>query len=108
VINSNEAYERHAKFLKKLNWTSETDSTNILHPWKHSGEIWLTDLLFRRAKISSSITNELLGAFANGRISIIDGPLQFSNSKEMIKLLDIAAKNDAVSYSHFRIRIHLS
>lgn len=69
-----------------------------LSPWNHKGEIWLTNLLFRNGQTSRSTADTLLGAFANGRISMIDGPVQFKNSREMIKLLDIAAQQEAVCF----------
>jgi len=74
----------------------EFDANNPLHPWKHDGEIWLTKLLFQNGNISHSTADEFLGAFANGTITMADGPVQFQNSREMLKLLDIASENDPV------------
>ena len=68
---------------------------NPLYPWKNEGEIWLTNLLFRRGDISQTVANEILGAFASKKISMRDG-IQFTNSREMIKLLDIAARKGVV------------
>ena len=103
VIDGDGACDKHKEFLEKLGWTpnNSSTSTNTLYPWKHIGEIWLTDLLVRRVMLSHSIIDELLNAFANGRLSMVDGPLQFSNSREMIKLLDAAARSGVVSCHTF-------
>ena len=97
VFDSEEAHSQHSKFMKGLQWLPESDPNNLLYPWKHGGEIWLTDLLFRKAHISRATADSLLGAFASERISMTDGPVQFTNSKEMIELLDIAVKQGIVS-----------
>ena len=44
-----------------------------------------------------AVADEILNAFASKKISMIDGPIQFTNSREMIKLLDIAARKGVVS-----------
>jgi hypothetical protein len=97
VLDSEEAHIRHSNFLAKLQWVPESDVNNPLHPWKHKGEIWLTDLLFRNGNVSQIIADKLLGAFANGRISMTEGPIQFANSREMLALLDVAARQGIVS-----------
>jgi hypothetical protein len=97
IFDSEEARSQHSKFMKSLQWLPESDPNNLLYPWKHGGEIWLTDLLFRKANISRATADSLLSAFANERISMVDGPVQFTNSKEMIELLDIAVKQGIVS-----------
>ena len=81
---------------------------NPLYPWKNEGEIWLTNLLFRRRDISRTVADEILGAFASKKISMIDGPIQFTNSREMIKLLDIAARKGVVSIkaTYFGCTVH--
>ena len=96
VLDNEEARIRHSNFLTKLQWVPEYDANNPLHPWKHEGEIWLTDLLFRNGNISRTTADSLLGAFANGKISMTDGPIQFTNSREMLALLDVAARQGIV------------
>jgi len=96
IINSKEALIQHNEFISKLGWVPTTDANNPLYPWKNDGEIWLTNLLFRSGNVSRKVADELLNAFADGRISMANGPLQFTNSREMIKLLDIAAENGVV------------
>ena len=77
--------------------TSEFDVNNPLHPWKQEGKIWLTDLLFQKGNISRATADKFLVEFANGTLTTADGPVQFQNSREMLKLLDIAAENTVVS-----------
>jgi len=96
IINSKEALIQHNEFIAKLGWVPTTDANNPLYPWKNDGEIWLTNLLFRSGNISRKVADELLNAFADGRISMANEPLQFTNSREMIKLLDIAAEKGVV------------
>jgi len=96
VLNSKKAREQHNKFMDRLQWVPESDINNPWHPWKHEGEIWLTDLLFRNGNISQVTIDNLLGAFAKGRISMRDGPIQFTNSREMLELLDVAARQGTV------------
>ena len=81
---------------------------NPLYLWRNEGEIWLTNLLFRRGDISRAVADEILGAFASKKISMIDGPIQFTNSREMIKLLDIAARKGVVSIktTYFGCTVH--
>ena len=81
---------------------------NPLYLWKNEGEIWLTNLLFRRGDISRAVADEILGAFASKKISMINGLIQFTNSREMIKLLDIAARKGVVSIkaTYFRCTIY--
>jgi hypothetical protein len=101
IFDSEEACSQHSEFMKSLQWLPDSDPNNLLYPWKHEGEIWLTDLLFRKANISRATADNLLSAFANERISMADGPVQFTNSKEMIELLDIAVKQGIVSSQMF-------
>jgi hypothetical protein len=96
VFDSNEARARHAMFIQQLGWEAESDIDNPLHPWKHEGEIWLVNLLFRDGNVPRSVADELLGAFASGRISMRDGPIQFKNTREMMQLLDVAAQKGTV------------
>ena len=76
---------------------SKIDVNNPLHPWNHEGEVWLTNLLYQNGNISRSTADEFLGVFANGTIIMVSGPVQFSNSREMMRLLDIAAGQTLVS-----------
>ncbi len=96
VYDDDKARTQHNELITRLGWVPESDANNPLHPWKHEGEIWLTDLLFRSGNVSQKTADKFLGAFANGRISMVDGPIQFTNSREMLKLLDIAARNGTV------------
>ena len=76
---------------------SNIDKNNPLYPWKHEGEIWLTNLLFTNGNMSRSTADEILGAFANGKMIMASGPVQFTNSRQMMKLLDIAAEKSVVT-----------
>jgi len=76
---------------------SKFDANNPLRPWKHEGEIWLTNLLFTNGNMSRSTADEILGAFANGKMIMASGPVQFTNSRQMMKLLDIAAEKSVVT-----------
>jgi hypothetical protein len=84
ILDGEEAIIRHNEFIARIGWVPASDESDImnnpLHPWKHEGEIWLTDLLFRSGNISQKTADKFLGAFANGRISMADGPIQFTNS----------------------------
>ena len=100
VFDDDEARKKHTEFIDRLGWEPEYDANNPLYPWKHNGEIWLTNLLFRNGDVSRKTTDEFLGAFVNKRITMLDGPIQFKNSREMIKVLDIAARKGAVSYKN--------
>jgi hypothetical protein len=101
ILDSDEARLRHNNILSRFQWVPESDVNNPLHPWKHKGEIWLTDLLFRNGNVSQTTANTLLDAFANGRISMTDGPIQFTNSREMMTLLDVAARQGIVCSRKF-------
>jgi hypothetical protein len=105
IFDSEEACTQHNEFMSRLQWEPESDPNNPLHPWKHQGEIWLTDLLFRNA-VSRTTADDLLSSFANERISMVDGPIQFTNSKEMIELLDVAAKQGTVCFKSIRDKVH--
>jgi hypothetical protein len=100
VFDSEQARTRHNEFMAELQWVPESDANNPLHPWKHEGEIWLTDLLFRKGNISRTTADNLLGAFVNGKISMKDGPIQFKNSREMMGLLDVAARQGTVCLNY--------
>lgn len=106
IYDSEESLERHNEFIAKLGWAPESDANNLLHPWKHEGEIWLTDLLFRDGNISQGTADKLLHAFATGKISMADGPIQFTNSREMLKLVDIASGNKTVCSNIVRVNNH--
>lgn len=96
VFDDEEARKKHNEVLDKLQWVPESDANNPYHPWKHEGEIWLTDLLFRDGNIPRKTADILLESIAKGRMSMVDGPIQFTNSREMIELLDIAARQGVV------------
>jgi hypothetical protein len=98
VIDDEEARKRHDEFIDRLGWVPESDMNNPLHPWRHEGEVWLTNLLFRNGNMSRATADEFLRAFANGKIAMVDGPIQFANSREMIQLLDVAARKGVVGF----------
>ena len=81
----------------KSRMVSTINMNNPLHPWKHEGEIWLTNMLFQSGKISCSTADKFLDAFANGTMIMASGPVQFTNSREIMKFLDITAEKSVVS-----------
>jgi len=96
VFDDEEAHEKYKEAISEVGWHPEFDTENPLDPWKHRGEIWLTKLLFQSGNISQRTVDKFLRGFADGTIMMTDGDVQFTNSEEMLKLLDIAAGKGVV------------
>ena len=60
------------------------------HPWRNEDKLWLADFIFRKAGMSSSVTNNLLDGFRDGWIKMDQGELSLKANKQLMKQLDRA------------------
>ena len=65
---------------------------NPYHPWANTNELWICDLLFKKAQISISIADEILGAISSSRLCTKE-PIRFKNSQEIYQIIDQAEAN---------------
>jgi hypothetical protein len=60
VLDSPEALNKWKEFGKEMKWFEECPSRNPYYPWKHEGELWLSDFLYRQTHVSMEQSDELL------------------------------------------------
>jgi len=96
VFDSPEAQTNWKSFVKKNKWFEECSSSNPYHPWRHEGELWLSDFLYRQAHILMKQSDKLLQKFADGKIIMSQGSPQFRNMHQLHNLLDEAANHNMV------------
>ena len=97
MLDSPEALNKWKEFGEEMKWFEECPSSNPYYPWKHEGELWLSDFLYRWTHVSMEQSDELLQRFADGRITMLEGPIQFKNTCQMHEILDVAANANMVS-----------
>jgi hypothetical protein len=60
------------------------------HPWANEDEIWLADFIFTKARMSMSITDDLLNGFKCGRINMQGCSPLYRTNKQLMEQLDEA------------------
>jgi len=96
VFDSPEAQTKWKCFVNKNKWFEECSSSNLHHPWRHEGELWLSNYLYRQAHVSMKQSDKLLQKFADGKIIMLQGSPQFQNIFQLHNLLDVAANHNVV------------
>lgn len=90
IIDSLEASNKWNEFAREINYFKDKQSKNPYFPWRGPEELWITDFLYRRAHLSTKLSNEMLQKLANDNI-------QFRNIRELYDTLDIAVSSEIVS-----------
>jgi hypothetical protein len=94
IIDSLEASNKWNEFAREINYFHDKQSKNPYFPWRGPEELWVTDFLYRRAHLSTQLSNELLQNLGNDNVK---RPIQFRNVRELYDILDIAASSEIVS-----------
>ena len=91
------AVEEWKSFMRNNNLSENHQSDNPYYPWRHEGEVWLSNFLFGQGHASMETSDRLLRQFVTGNMTMKDGPIQFKNTRQMYDVLDIAASANRVS-----------
>ena len=59
------------------------------HPWVNADELWLTNFIFTKAKMSSRVANSLLNMFTIGQLHM-QQPICFGSVHKMYRIMDTA------------------
>ena len=58
------------------------------HPWKNEDEFWLADFMFTKAKMSMTVSDNLLGGIRYGQIKMRGCDLSHPTYKHLMDQLD--------------------